>query len=65
MKGQSKTAVTPEQYIDELDDTLDWANEVQLLEPFPGLRGYMERMCARPRAALRIAAAFASLEQGA
>ena len=44
--------------------TLDWANEVQLLEPFPGLRGYMARMYARPRAALRITAAFASLEQG-
>jgi glutathione S-transferase len=41
--------------------TLDWANEARLLGDYPGLRTYMERMYARPKAPLRIAAAFASL----
>src|SRR5262249_51397475 len=41
--------------------TLDWANETGLLGDYAGLRAYMERMYARPRAPLRIAAAFASL----
>jgi glutathione S-transferase len=41
--------------------TLDWANEVKLLAGFPELSAYMERMYARPRAAPRIAEAFASL----
>ncbi len=41
--------------------TLDWANEVGLLEACPSLLGYLERMYARPRAAPRIAAAFAAL----
>jgi glutathione S-transferase len=41
--------------------TLDWAGEVQLLDDFPALRAYMERMYARPKAPLRIAAAFAKL----
>jgi len=41
--------------------TLDWANEVHLLDECPVLRAYMERMYDRPHAALRIAAAFASL----
>jgi glutathione S-transferase len=41
--------------------TLDWANEARLLGDYPGLRVYMERMYARPKAPLRIAAAFASL----
>jgi glutathione S-transferase len=41
--------------------TLDWANEVHLLESFPGLRAYMERMYERPHAPMRIAKAFASL----
>jgi glutathione S-transferase len=41
--------------------TLDWANEVQLLDGFPSLRTYMERMYARPRAPLRIAEAFARM----
>jgi glutathione S-transferase len=41
--------------------TLDWANEVQLLDEFPELRAYMKRMYARPNAAPRIAEAFASL----
>jgi glutathione S-transferase len=39
--------------------TLDWANEVKLLEPFPELRAYMERMYERPNAPQRIAEAFA------
>ena len=38
--------------------TLDWANMVQLLDDFPGLRSYMERMYARSRAPMRIAEAF-------
>ncbi len=41
--------------------TLDWANEAHLLEDYPGLRAYMERMYARPAAPPRIAQAFASL----
>jgi glutathione S-transferase len=41
--------------------TLDWANEAKLLEGFDHARGYMERMYRRPRAAPRIAAAFAAL----
>ena len=41
--------------------TLDWANEVHLLDESPHLRRYMEEMYARPKAPPRIAAAFASL----
>ncbi len=41
--------------------TLDWANEVQLLDGCPQLLQYMERMYARPNAPLRITAAIASL----
>jgi len=41
--------------------TLDWANEVKLLDECPRLRAYMERMYARPKAPLRIAAAFAQI----
>src|SRR5262249_60981305 len=41
--------------------TLDWANEVQLLDGFPRLQAYMEHMYARPHAPLRIAAALASI----
>jgi len=41
--------------------TLDWANEVKLLDAFPRLRDYMERMYGRPAAPHRIAQAFASL----
>ncbi len=41
--------------------TLDWANEVHLLGAWPHLRGYMERMYARPKAPPRIAEAFASV----
>jgi glutathione S-transferase len=42
--------------------TLDWAHMVGLLGRFPGLVAYMERMYARPKAPLRIAAAFAAIE---
>jgi glutathione S-transferase len=35
--------------------TLDWANEVQLLDRCPQLLAYMERMYARPKAPKRIA----------
>jgi glutathione S-transferase len=41
--------------------TLDWANEVQLLDGCPHLLQYMERMYARPNAPLRIAATIASI----
>jgi glutathione S-transferase len=41
--------------------TLDWANEVRLLDGYPQLKAYMERMYARPNAPPRIAEAFASL----
>ena len=41
--------------------TLDWANEDHLLDGFPQLLAYMERMYARPHAAQRIAQAFASI----
>jgi glutathione S-transferase len=44
--------------------TLDWANEVSLLDGFPRLQAYMERMYARPHAPLRIAEAFARLRAG-
>jgi glutathione S-transferase len=41
--------------------TLDWANEVHLLEQCPKLVAYMERMYARPHAPPRIAQALASI----
>ena len=41
--------------------TLDWANEVELLDGLPQLQDYLKRMYERPTAPLRIAAAFASL----
>lgn len=41
--------------------TLDWANEVRLLDDCPQLLRYMEQMYARPNAPLRIAAAFANI----
>ena len=41
--------------------TLDWANELQLLDGCPRLRAYMHQMYDRPRAPLRIAEAFARL----
>jgi glutathione S-transferase len=42
--------------------TLDWANEIQLLDDFPQLLEYMERMYARPKAPPRIADAIASIK---
>jgi glutathione S-transferase len=42
--------------------TLDWANEVALLDDYPVSREYMERMYARPNAPMRIAAALASIK---
>ena len=44
-----------------LAHTLDWANEEQLLSEFPSLIEYMTRMYARPKAAMRIADAAASV----
>ena len=41
--------------------TLDWANELDLLETFPRLGAYLEAMYARPHAAPRIAHAMASV----
>jgi glutathione S-transferase len=41
--------------------TLDWANEIGLLDDCPNLRAYIERMYSRPRAAPRIAAAMRSV----
>jgi glutathione S-transferase len=34
---------------------IDWANEVGLLDPFPRLQAYLERLYARPEAPQRIA----------
>lgn len=42
--------------------TLDWGNEVELMDGCPQLLAYMERMYARPHAPPRIAEAFASLQ---
>jgi glutathione S-transferase len=42
--------------------TLDWANEVQLLDRYPQLTAYMERMYARPKAPKRMAELRASME---
>jgi len=44
--------------------TLDWGNERRLIDEYPRLRSYLERMYARPKAPQRIAAAFASLRTG-
>jgi len=41
--------------------TLDWAGMVGLLDGLPTLEAYMERMYQRPKAPLRIAAAFAQI----
>lgn len=41
--------------------TLDWAHMESLLDEFPALRAYVERMYARPKAAMRIAEAAASV----
>ena len=42
--------------------TLDWANEVHLLDASPRLRAYMDQMYARPKAPPRIAEALASIQ---
>jgi glutathione S-transferase len=41
--------------------TLDWANEMQMIDGFPSLKNYLMKMYARPHAAPRIAAALASV----
>jgi glutathione S-transferase len=41
--------------------TLDWADRVALLDGFPRLKTYMERMYARPLAPMRIADAMKSV----
>lgn len=41
--------------------TLDWGNEAGLLDACPTLLAYMERMYRRPKAAMRIKEAFASV----
>jgi glutathione S-transferase len=43
--------------------TLDWAQMVGLLDGWPRLEGYMERMYDRPKAPMRIRDAFASIRQ--
>jgi glutathione S-transferase len=43
---------------------IDWANEQHLIDDYPQLRSYLERMYARPAAPQRIAEAFASLGAG-
>lgn len=43
--------------------TLDWADELDLLEPFPRLGAYLESMYARPLAAPRIAHAMEAIKQ--
>jgi glutathione S-transferase len=43
--------------------TLDWADELDLLEPFPRLSAYLESMYARPLAAPRIAHAMEAIKQ--
>lgn len=43
--------------------TLDWAKLAKLLDAWPRLEAYMERMYARPRAPMRIAEAFASIRR--
>jgi glutathione S-transferase len=40
---------------------MDWANEEQLLDGFPNLKGYLQRMYQRSTAPQRIAEAFASI----
>ncbi|MDX3927265.1 MAG: glutathione S-transferase family protein [Shinella sp.] len=41
---------------------LDWGDEVGLIDGCPNLKAYTERMYTRPKAPLRIAEAFASLQ---
>ena len=45
--------------------TLDWAKLVKLIEGFPVLDAYLERMYARPHAPMRIKQAFESLRRKA
>jgi glutathione S-transferase len=40
---------------------IDWADEVHLLDDFPQLRAYLDRMYRRPAAPQRMAEAFASV----
>ena len=42
--------------------TLDWAREADLLQPFPALGQYLDRMYDRPAAPLHIAEAMAKLQ---
>ena len=65
MKGRRFVAVDRLTVADlVLAYTLDWANEVKLLDGTPELRAYMERMYTRPTAPQRIAAAFAAARSG-
>lgn len=43
--------------------TLDWAQMVKVLNGYPSLEGYLERMYARPKAPLRIKEQFARIQQ--
>ena len=43
--------------------TLDWAKLANVLDGLPRLEAYMEEMYARPRAPMRIKAAFASIRR--
>jgi glutathione S-transferase len=43
--------------------TLDWAKMAKQLDAWPRLEAYMERMYERPRAAMRIAEAFARIRR--
>ncbi len=44
---------------------MDWANEDHLIDGFPNLRAYLDRMYARSTAPQRIAEAFASIQAAA
>ncbi|WP_027997892.1 glutathione S-transferase family protein [Sinorhizobium arboris] len=44
---------------------LDWGNENGLIDGFPSLKAYLERMYARPKAPQRIAEAFERMQAGA
>ena len=44
---------------------MDWANERHLIDGFPNLRGYLDRMYERSAAPQRIAEAFASIRAAA
>jgi glutathione S-transferase len=44
---------------------MDWANENHLIDDFPNLRAYLDRMYARSAAPQRIAEAFASIRAAA